>query len=141
MVGLTEADIEILKFLEKHEHASLDLIKRELPKVVSIEYRVELLSEREYSAGTFITNSCYIAQDYSETDGFLGQVPLGTYCITDFGRKSLQDYQHQAKLHKKELWLKNAWIPIIVAFVTTLLTNYMLPKLLRLLKSLFHTLG
>ena len=39
------------------------------------------------------------------------------------------------KRHKRmEMWLKNAWIPIIVSFATTLLTNYILPKLPQIIK-------
>lgn len=43
-------------------------------------------------------------------------------------------YFETKKADAKRLWLKNAWIPIIVAFITTLITNYILPKLPYLIK-------
>ena len=50
-------------------------------------------------------------------------------------------YFDNKKYENKLLWLKNAWIPIIVAFVTTLLTNYIIPKLPYLIKLLFGFLS
>ena len=41
---------------------------------------------------------------------------------------------------KRQLWLKNAWIPILVAFITTLSTNYILPMLPQMLKWLSRIL-
>lgn len=47
------------------------------------------------------------------------------YIISDTGKRYLQ-YRRSTR---NNFWIKNAWIPIIVAFATTVLTNYMLPKL------------
>ncbi len=47
--------------------------------------------------------------------------------------EGLHYFEHKA-LKFRELWLKNAWIPIVVAFITTLLSNYILPKLWQILK-------
>lgn len=64
-----------------------------------------------------------------------GNRPKSTNCfrITDFGKKTLEDYFYNRKYENKQLWLKNAWIPIIVAFVTTLLTNFLIPMLPQIL--------
>lgn len=43
-------------------------------------------------------------------------------------------YRAYLKEQKKLFWLKNTWIPILVSFSTTLTTNYILPKLLQILK-------
>ena len=41
---------------------------------------------------------------------------------------------------KRILWLKNAWIPFTVSLATTLLTNYLLPRLPQILQWFVHTL-
>ena len=44
------------------------------------------------------------------------------------------------KADNKRLWLKSAWIPIIVSFVSYMLLNYIMPTLLSLLKYLYNIL-
>lgn len=38
------------------------------------------------------------------------------------------------KSQRRELWLKNLWLPVIVAFVTTVATNCILPRLPQILQ-------
>lgn len=44
------------------------------------------------------------------------------------------DYLVYYRQARKDFWLVNAWIPIITAFLTTVATNYILPKLPEILE-------
>lgn len=144
---LTDNDVKILKYVKKNGPSTINDIEQALPEIASVAYRIQVLSTPEYenlhSIRLSIENTSYLTQDYEtkadESTGCLSNVPIGIYRLTDFGEKFIQDHEHLAKTHRQELWLKNAWIPIIVAFLTTLSTNYILPKLLQLLGLLFRT--
>ena len=43
-----------------------------------------------------------------------------TFHISPLGKKTLQDYQLKRKFEKRSLWIRNAWLPIIVSIFTTL---------------------
>ena len=60
-----------------------------------------------------------------------------TCVLSDNGKR----YLLFLKKRTKHLWLENAWIPIIVAFATTLITNYILPKLPQIIKWFCDTLA
>lgn len=146
MLGLTIIDVKILKFVRDQGSVSMDDIQQKFVNIDSIEYRVMNLSTPSYQKlhGAPVPNSSYLAEDYEQRPGKYGlteSVPLGTYHLTTFGRKVLQDYEYMAKNAKWELWLKNAWIPIIVSFATTVITNYILPTLPQILKLLASTLS
>ena len=145
MKELTNIDFKILDFINKNQPVHIDKIKAEFPRISGVEYRIDLLSRQEFSqsGACYLTNSSYIIQEYQRTGegSFADRLATGIYRITDLGRKTLQDYKQSSKSHRKELWLKNAWIPIIVAFATTVLTNYLLPKLPYLLELLFDILS
>lgn len=55
---------------------------------------------------------------------------------TDFMEISTlgQDYLAYYQQSRRDFWMVNAWIPIIVAFLTTVTTNYILPKLPQILQ-------
>lgn len=57
--------------------------------------------------------------------------------ITERGRR----YLVYCTAERKNFWLKNVWIPIIVAFITTVITNYMLPKLPQILQWVTNSLS
>lgn len=148
MKSLTEfsdLDFEILEFVCKNEPVSIEKIKRNFSKISSIEYRIKELSRRDFDEKTFlyIPNTSVIVQKYENhsSDKFAEQIATGMYESTDYGKNILQDFKNKKQIQNKELWLKNAWIPIIVAFLTTLITNYILPMLPYLLKSLFGILS
>lgn len=65
-----------------------------------------------------------VEQDIEHIPGYRGK-PLDTCHITDRGRDFLAYYRDM----RRDIWLKNVWIPIIVSFVTTVSTNYIIPKL------------
>lgn len=60
-----------------------------------------------------------------------------TCVLSDNGKRYLLFLKNRTK----HLWLENAWIPIIVAFATTLITNYILPKLPQIIKWFCDTLA
>lgn len=143
MQVLSDTDFKILEFINKNEPVKIEKIKSAFPNISSIDYRISLLSKMDYNQTLycFLPNTSYITQEYAiSKSSFDSNEPLGIYRVTDFGKKSLQDYKSNIKKHKKELWLKNAWIPTIAAFITTLTTMYILPKLPYLLKLLFDIL-
>lgn len=145
MPEINDIDAEILRFIRNHEPTSLDSIINGLPNVSAVGFRVKQMcsSGHYHAAGTEGRNHWFIMQDIRTfRDGtFLKQEYLDAYRLTDFGKKVLQDHEYSEKKHRRELWLKNAWIPIIVAFVTTLTTNYILPKLPQIIEWLSHTLA
>ena len=128
MVALTDNDVKILKFIKRHQPTSLKDIEHAMSKVSSIQYRVEELAthDRKYfqNFSIPIDNTSYIEEDYEnvkdEATGITHTKPLGLYSLSEFGEKALQDYEFEALLRRKELWLKNAWIPILVTVVTNL---------------------
>lgn len=131
---LTVIDYQILKFVSRKQPVGISEIKEGLPKIDSIEYRIAMLSTPEYRLSADIRipceNSYFLEELYDEDDIYHG---LQIYRLTALGEKVLQDYKLKTKCDKKAMWLENAWIPIIVAFATTVLTNYILPKLPKLL--------
>ena len=136
MDNMTSIDAELLKFINDNGTADLASIKRKFPKVSAVEYRLEKLSTPEYRPAPKapfaaiqipIKNSSFLIE-HSDSNA------LVRYELTDYGKQALQDYLAAKRLYRRDLWLKNAWIPIIVAFATTLITNYILPKLPQILQ-------
>ncbi len=139
MIGLTEIDVKILWFISKNEPADISSIKAEFPNISAIEYRLQQLSQPEYSSRSHIPldNTSYLDEElltFHDDAGSLRQRLSGRYTLTAMGHKALQDYRCNKRLHTRELWLKNAWIPIIVSIATNVVLNYILPRLLDLLK-------
>ena len=126
-VDLTENDVKILKYVRSHQPVHISQIERSLHGIASISYRVETLAKPEYRHYDHfceaIKNSSYLEQEYenvTDEHGLTHSNPLGIFTLTDFGRKALQDHETSAKVHRRELWLKNAWIPILVSVATNL---------------------
>lgn len=127
MAELTDNDIKILRYIKKHDSASLSQMETAMPDVAALHYRIEQLSMPKYRGAPGISlpiqNTAYIAQDYEIVTSESGRrvhQSLGTYRLTAFGDKALQDYEYNYITHRRELWLKNAWIPILVTLVTNL---------------------
>ena len=115
-VDLTENDVKILQYVKSHQPVHISQIEQALHGIESISYRVEILATPEYKY------SSYLEQAYENVTehGLTHSNPLGIYTLTDFGRKALQDYENSEKAQRRELWLKNAWIPILVTIATNL---------------------
>ena len=139
--SLKQTDYEILDFANKHESFSVEELHKNLPHIESLEYRIGLLCTPEYEIafgnceipvkGTNLLHKNYVSKT-DKTTWQTTHISDGTYSITDSGKKAIQDYKVSKNLHKKEIWLKNAWIPILVSVATTLIVNW-LPKLLPLI--------
>ncbi len=143
MPELSDIDFKILEFISKNEPVEIEKIKSEFPDILSIDYRIGQMSEMDFNEAShcYLPNTSFIAQEYEKpTSSFETKKSLGIYRITDMGKKSLQDYKARIKQHKKEIWLKNAWIPITVSIITTVLITYIIPKLPSLLKWLTNIL-
>lgn len=132
MDELNYFDAMILRFIKENASSSSKDIEEELQKVESVSSRLKALEALHF-----------VRQDVNELKNgpLVRCVPLGTYQITEDGKKVLQDYLFSSKKSRRDLWLKNAWIPIIVSFVTTVSTNYIIPRLPALIEWLRHILS
>ena len=124
---LNDIDFEILDFISKNEPVNIDQIKANFPNVSSLDYRIKSMARQSYSEAVHasIPNSSFILQQYEKIGTGVREIirPLGIYTTTDCGKKALQDYKQEIKSKRKELWLKNAWIPIIVSVATNLVIS------------------
>lgn len=120
MLKLNDIDAKVLRFIRENPSCSVDTMEKAVHGVDAMKSRVQFLQDADF-----------VRMDFLETkDGALiRHTPLFTYKITATGKKELQDYDHTTRRDRRDLWLKNAWIPIIVSFATTVLTNYILPRL------------
>ena len=137
---LTKNDYDILEYVNRFDLLPLSQIVEHFDgKLDAVEYRLYALSLGEYTNDRcFIANSSYIYElvEYNNDD----DTRKYSYHITDLGKKTLQDYYCRTKAHTKELWLTNAKIPILVSFLTTLIANYILPKLPQIARLLYDFL-
>lgn len=138
MVNLTEMDIKILKAVRKNKSISIPDLKRLLPEVESLEYRVKQLSTPEYRqlphASIKIGNSSYLTEIHKEENNLI--MPTGLYRLTDLGKKELQDHVQFHRSQTKEFWFKSIWTPILVTLATNLLISglkWLSPLILKLL--------
>ena len=131
---LTKHDYMILEFISTSNNVTKkEIIDKLSDKVEALELRISRISRPlSTSSGSYMPDTSYIKENLKPVRteyGYSEGEPLGVYNITDLGKKVLQDYKSKEKTYKKELWLKNAWIPILVAFLTTVITNYITPRL------------
>lgn len=148
MIELTEIDAKILAFISHNGSSTMEQLKKQFPAVSSLEFRVKLLAKSDYerirNISIPISNTAYLSQDHEtkrDNNGFASVHYLGVYRLTTFGEKALQDYQQSRRSYKRELWLKNAWIPIIVSLVTSAIANCILPRLPQILQWAASTLS
>lgn len=148
MFDLTEIDAKILQFIDSCGTADTVAIKKRFPNT-AIEYRLKKLSTPEVrylsssSIAVPIENTCFLNERTEQTviKGYCHVEHLGIYELTEYGKRELEDYLAAKKTGRKELWLKNAWIPIIVSLVTSAIANYILPKLPQILRWAANTLS
>lgn len=137
MEALSEIDAKILSFVDRQGSASMETIKHEFPHISAVEYRVKVLAtpERIATPGSSITirkkNTSYLHKN----------AQIETYELTELGKREVQDYTLRKSSERKDLWLKHIWIPITVSFTTTVITNYMLPRLPKILEWLSSILS
>lgn len=142
--NLTDTDYRILKFFKNNSPASIEDVSKHLPDIEAIEYRIKILATSEYkqlhNISLPIDNTKCLKEDYEEytENGFIAYRYLGTFNITILGKKALQDYEIAEKQRKKDMWLQNAKIPILVTIITNLIidgTKWLLPLILQLLSN------
>ena len=126
MMELPKLDAQILRFVLRNGPATKEEMKKAFPEISAVELRVDNMAKPEVRCENkriwTVPNTSYLLEHN------------GIYRLTELGKKALQDYDADHADRKRELWLKNAWIPILVAFITTVVTNYILPKLPSLLQ-------
>ena len=90
------------------------------------EKRVEGLSNRKNESEDF---------DRLYTDGYIRfNKHHGKYFVEDKAVAAIREYQEE----RLDLWLRNAWIPIIVTLFTTLAAQYLMPSIWRWLLRLLQ---
>ncbi len=127
---LTENDYLILEYINRFPSVhKTDIEQHFKGKIASLDYRLSVLAKVNYkmSGGTPfpISNSNYISEEFYETDNDYSNPPQSKemFHITDFGKVALQDHLVKKKSDKKQLFVKNAWMPIIVTLITNLLID------------------
>lgn len=112
---ITACDAEVLRYFRKHGPAPTADAKKALPDIGSAEHRIAALAKPDTGL---------LAEDADTSYEPMRplHVGLGVYRITPKGELALDDYLAEQERHRKELWLKNMWLPIAVSFVTALLT-------------------
>lgn len=125
---LTQIDYQILKYINKFDSISKEQILNHFNnKFASVEYRLSLLNEPDYRiigrTKMPLINSSYVVEEFDtiEDESHITHLlSKNTFHISPLGKKTLQDYQLKRKSEKRSLWIKNAWLPIIVSIFTTL---------------------
>lgn len=112
MHQLTKLDADILAFIREKEFVTLDDVKQRFPKIETTEYRIQLMSEA--SDALVCPERAYWQDEISQ----FRHHDTGRYSLTPDGEKALEDYQYEHKTNQRELWIKNAWLPLLttVAF-------------------------
>ena len=137
-----ETDIRILRTVKALGEADIESISRKLPKIDAVSLRVRKLSTPEYSQfgkSPAISmpkpNTAY--RVHSQTDETKFQ-------ITELGKMAIQEFGFARRQKRRMLWLKNAWIPIIVSILTTVaitVLKSLWPKIQELVSKLLEALS
>jgi len=139
---LEHLDYKILNYISKFDKVTKkEVVSHFLKSIPDVEYRFDLLCKESYKHP--IVYPGYIAIEYKEFVDSIGvthQKPTGFYYLSDAGRKALNDYKVTQKRERRTLWLKNAWIPILVTVATNLIISALKLLLPLILKLLNHTL-
>lgn len=124
---LSDIDYYILDFIALKQPVGIEELREKFLSVQSLDYRIHILSTPEYeyvrSGRMAIENSYCLQEAYEEKiseSGFTSLEYLQIYSLTELGQKLLQDHKISTKKARKNLWLKNAWIPILVSLATNL---------------------
>lgn len=141
--NLNDTDYQILEFVNSNEPVKLSDIKSNFPNIDSLEYRIKVMATAEFRKNGYISTpikDTYCLEEQYEhltnEHGIAHTKGLQIYSMTNLGKKALQDYRSHKKQINRELWIKNAWLPILVSIVTTLIVNW-LPLLLSWIQQLF----
>ena len=131
MYQLTDNDAQLLAFISTDDNETPVAVMRDkFPNMKALDQRLRTLTSKDVR---FLEQGA--VYHTPETDGYYRE-DLGIYTITPQGMQALEDFQRSDKRRRKELWLKSVWLPMLVAFGTTLLTQaakeWLLPMIQRL---------
>ncbi len=112
MYELAETDYEILRYIGKHGPVSISDVIAAFPRNPIVEYRINQMDPKEYM-------SAIQPRSRSETVHYLKRKDE-KYELTEIGWKAVQDYRSSLKRARRDLWMRTAWIPILVSVVTNL---------------------
>ena len=119
---LTEIDFQILDYVSKNGTATIQDLHSHFLSIDVLDYRLQLLSRGDIQyigpgIPVCIDDTYFLEAHFDQNRN------ISAYSITNIGRKSLQDHLRKVKSDRKELWLKNAWIPILVSLATNLILD------------------
>lgn len=127
---LEENDYRILAYIAKHNSVSREKIINHFGnKIDGIETRIKNLSTPDCEQGDYfripIPNTSYILEEYDTIKNEIKEIssiPKGIYYTTDFGEKTLQDYQSYNKSQKFDVYFNRtlAAIAIIISIFALL---------------------
>lgn len=127
---LSEIDYLVLEYISNFDTVSKEQLSKHFSsKIDELDYRLSFLKTPVFklvgNARFPVDNSSYIEEICEQTNnnGIVTCKGTDEFYITPLGKKVLQDYKTHKKSRRVELWVKNAWLPIIVSVITTLLTN------------------
>lgn len=115
---LNSKDIEVLKYIKKHDKITSDDLLKLFHK------RGENIRFNELMHGEYIDEN----GKRDSNGSFIG---AGTYCLTDLGYKAITDYE--AENTSRLAWLVkdkalNIVVAMITAFLTSVLTYFIMPQ-------------
>ena len=117
---LTKNDYKVLEYINRFTSVHKNDIEKHLNNsITSLDYVLSKLSKVDYKLNGDvpfpIANSNYIEEEFDRptNDYETPRKSLNMFHITDIGRDVLQNYHIKQRVAKKELWLKNALIPVI----------------------------
>lgn len=105
-MNLTSIDYEILELINAHPSISANDILVKFPdNIYSTKYRIELLCKSKVHSNEIfpLENTSYITENYIARDTELGITRdfLGTYIITNYGKKMLSAHNEVLSEKKK----------------------------------------
>lgn len=124
-MDLTSIDYKILAFINQFEKVEKSkVVNRFSSRVAAIEYRMKLLSEREYRTiphlRIAIENTSYIIEEYESfvnDEGITSYRETGFISITEKGKSTLQNHLLEKKSVRRRKYEEWFWrvIPILIS--------------------------
>ena len=122
----TAIDYKLLGYIGNSVSVSRAQIDKKFKKYSpSIDARISFLA---YDMG-------YIAEDTTQRMSDAGDITvthLGIYRIAEPGVRALQDYRRQKRENTRRFLLQSFVLPIVVSFITTIITYNLIPILQQL---------
>ena len=114
MYQLTDNDAQLLAFINKTGPTEIARLQDKFSGIKTITLRLQTLTSRDVG---FLSQKQIYHRDGA---GELYREDSGINSLTPLGIKALEDYQYSRKLRIRDLWFKNAWLPILVSIAANL---------------------